>query len=354
MKLYKLVMLLSPWLLITGIYLLVRFGGTHETADWASSTSSIIIMWLVGSIILAAFFHFSNYITIKPALRKQAYGVIVFLRVLIVFLGLLLLSLSSRIMLYFQGALSADEILSSWFERLMMTPTLVAFLWLIVATAIVSFIKQMSFMMGEQVLINLLLGKYHHPKEEQRIFMFLALKDSNLFAERLGHTRYCRLIQDCFHDLTESAIDCDVEIYQYVGDEAVLTWKPEKGIEKDNCINLYYKFHKSLKNKAEYYEKNYGAVPLFIAGVNTGPVTVAEIGDIKRDIAYLSDVLNTAARIQGQCKKFNEHLLVSSYIRDLLKHSLSLKFRSLGSVVLKGKEKAVEILTVAPASNKGH
>ena len=135
-------------------------------------------------------------------------------------------------------------------------------------------------MMGEQLLLNLLLGKYHHPKEEQRIFMFLSLKDSNIFAERLGHTNYCKLIQDCFHDLTESALACDVEIYQYIGDEAVLTWTPEKGIKNNNCVNVFYQFHATLKHKYEYYEKNYGKLPEFIAGINSGPVTVAEIGDI--------------------------------------------------------------------------
>jgi len=148
--------------------------------------------------------------------------------------------------------------------------------------------------------------------------------------------------------LTESAIACDVEIYQYVGDEAVLTWKLDDGIRKDNCINVYYKFHQTLKRKEAYYTKQYGELPVFIAGVNNGLVTVAEIGDIKRDIAYMSDVLNTAARIQGQCNEMDESLLVSSYIKGLLSQSVSLQFKSLGSVFLKGKEKAVEILTVSP------
>ena len=349
---FKLMIKLVPWLIITGMYILIRFGGTTAKADWASDNFSMIIMWLVGSVLLTLFFSLSNYITIKAVFRKQAYGIIVLLRVFIVFVGLLFLSLSSRIMLFMQGQLDADQIVISWVERLLSIPTLIAFLYLIIATAIVSFIKQMSFMIGEQVLVNLLLGKYHIPKEEQRIFMFLSLKDSNLYAERLGHREYCHLIQDCFHDLTESAIACDVEIYQYVGDEAVLTWKLDKGIKQDNCVNVYYKFHQTLKRKETYYKKNYGELPVFIAGVNNGMVTVAEIGDIKRDIAYMSDVLNTASRIQSQCHEFNEPLLVSSYISTLLKNSNALKFTSLGSVLLKGKEKAVEILTVSPATNK--
>ena len=56
----------------------------------------------------------------------------------------------------------------------------------------------------------------------------------------------------------------------------------------------------------------YGTMPQLVAGVNAGLVTVAEIGDIKPNITYLSDVLNTAARIQDQCERFDKPLLISS------------------------------------------
>ena len=45
----------------------------------------------------------------------------------------------------------------------------------------------------------------------------------------------------------------------------------------------------------------YGETPIFNAGMDAGVVTVTEIGDIKRDLAFHGDVLNTAARIQGLC-----------------------------------------------------
>ncbi len=42
-----------------------------------------------------------------------------------------------------------------------------------------------------------------------------------------------------------------------------------------------------------------------------GKVTAVEIGDIKRDIAYHVDTLNTAARIQSVCNEYNKDFLVS-------------------------------------------
>ena len=60
-------------------------------------------------------------------------------------------------------------------------------------------------------------------------------------AEKLGHIQFSRLIQDCFYDLTDIVLMHNVEIYQYVGDEIVFTWKTEEGISNNNCISLFFK-----------------------------------------------------------------------------------------------------------------
>jgi adenylate cyclase len=209
----------------------------------------------------------------------------------------------------------------------------------------------MSNMVGGRVLINVMLGKYHHPKDEDRIFMFLDLKSSTTYAERLGHTLYCRLIQDCFHDLTESAIKHKVEIYQYVGDEAILTWTINDGIKNENCINVFFDFQGALEKRTDYYREKYNMLPEFKAGINYGTVTVAEVGDIKRDVAYLSDVLNTAERIQGQCNEYGKALLISSFVKDILSNSTSHNYKRLGFIHLKGKEEKVEIFSVEKKDN---
>ena len=85
------------------------------------------------------------------------------------------------------------------------------------------FILQVSDKFGQGVLISFLLGKYHRPKEEDRIFMFMDLKSSTTHAEKLGHIKYSQFIQDCFFDITDVVIKYDAKIYQYVGDEVVLS-----------------------------------------------------------------------------------------------------------------------------------
>jgi adenylate cyclase len=326
--------------------MLIRFYGTKDTMDWAANTQIFIGVWLLAGVFFGTAYWFTTIISDKPQLRRKSYGFLISLRVITMVFVTLIMLLVLRFIAFFTGAIEADEILPTFVEHMTSKLMIVILLYIGIVSAILGFIRQTSLMVGARVLKNLLLGKYRSPRDEKRIFMFLDLKSSTTYAERLGHARFCRLIQDCFHDLTDSAIKHEVEIYQYVGDEAILTWTMDEGTRNVNCIQVYFDFQGRLEKKSDYYKKEYDLVPEFKAGVNSGPVTVAEIGDIKRDIAYLSDVLNTAARIEAQCNKYGKHLLISSYVKDLLPKDGRYTFAPLGSVSLKGKEEEVEIFSV--------
>ena len=105
-------------------------------------------------------------------------------------------------------------------------------------------LRQINLMLGEKNLRKFLMGKFYQPREEERIFMFLDLRSSTTIAEKLGHEKYSRLMQDCFNDLGV-VIENDAEIYQYVGDEAVLTWSMEGGLKDQNCIRAFFTFKRA-------------------------------------------------------------------------------------------------------------
>ena len=69
--------------------------------------------------------------------------------------------------------------------------------------------------------------------------MFMDLRGSTAIAEKLGHHKYSEMMQSCFHDLTSIVINYKASIYQYVGDEVVLTWEKERGITNNNCIKAF-------------------------------------------------------------------------------------------------------------------
>lgn len=217
------------------------------------------------------------------------------------------------------------------------------------AVMIALFILQVSEKLGQGVLINFLLGRYHRPREVDRIFMFLDLKSSTTYAEKLGHVRYSELIQDCFYDLTDVVAKHQAQIYQYVGDEAVLLWNVAPGLKNQNCVNSFFSFGHAIEEKKEYYQQKYAMVPEFKAGLDFGRVTVAEVGEIKKELAYHGDVLNTASRITGRCNDLGENILISERLKEQLRDPLVTdRFEQIGEVQLKGKAKPVNIFRVNP------
>ena len=80
-------------------------------------------------------------------------------------------------------------------------------------------------------------------------------KRNKLFiAEELGHIQFSRLIQDCFTDLSVVR-DYKVDIYQYVGDEAVLSWSIANGLENFNCIKAYFEVENLLEKRDDFNTK---------------------------------------------------------------------------------------------------
>ncbi len=199
---------------------------------------------------------------------------------------------------------------------------------------------------GPGVFVDLLKGKYHRPRTEHRIFMFLDLKNSTTIAENIGHARYFELLRSFFEVITDAIINSNGEIYQYVGDEIVISWSMDKGLTHANALNCFFEMKSTIKNNELLFLQTYQTVPEFKAGVHAGAVTVGEIGIIKKDIVYSGDVLNTAARLMELCKTHNKDIVVSGEIHSKFSHHNMLLFEKLGVTQLRGKEEPIELYTV--------
>jgi adenylate cyclase len=225
-------------------------------------------------------------------------------------------------------------------------PFLAMVIYLLMVSALFNFLRQVSKKFGRGVMLGLMLGRFHNPREDERIVMFLDLKSSTTHAEKLGHIRYSRLIQDCFYDLNHLLVNYEAQIYKYVGDEAILSWEITAGLRNNNCLHIFYAYHRLLQERSDYYQSEYGLVPEFKAGLNLGRITVAEVGEDRREIEYHGDVLNTAARIQGKCNFYGKRLLISEELEAVLEADESLIATEIGSIELKGKEQQVGVFSV--------
>jgi adenylate cyclase len=191
------------------------------------------------------------------------------------------------------------------------------------------------------VFWEILTGKYLKPRNEKRIIMFLDLKDSTPIAEQLGHEKYFLFIMDFIYYVSKAVLENNGMIYQYVGDEVVVTW-PYKQSNVLKSIQAVIESRKAMQRKSDYFRREYGVTPEFRVGLHAGDITIGEIGVIKKDIAISGEAMNTAARIRSACNELNQKFVVSKEYFDtgILK---SWQGESLGEVSLKGMDETIEL-----------
>lgn len=176
-------------------------------------------------------------------------------------------------------------------------------------------VSQINSLHTKGDLMNFVLGRYNRPKEVERIFCFIDLKGSTTIAERLGHFGFANFLKDYYSDITGALRKTNAQIYQYVGDEVVLSWSIKHGLENNNMINCFFEMKKTLFEMKQKYIAKYGVYPEFKAGMHRGNVIVTWVGELKKEIVYVGDVLNTTARIREDCSRLAKDFLVSE---DLL------------------------------------
>jgi adenylate cyclase len=283
------------------------------------------------------------YLTDRFLSRRFSFGRMVFisgLGYLAVIIILILLAFS--VLQTFIDSRFAGEDLRRYFAN---GNHIVLIVYCFIVGFLIEFIQELDLKFGPGNLWKMLKGTYYHPVAEERVVMFLDMRSSTTHAEKLGHIKYSRLIQDCFQDISVVA-DHAGQIYQYVGDEAILTWDGQTGFDNNNCVNAFFAYQDQLASRRAYYQTQYGLEPEFKAGVNVGDMTIAEVGDIKREIAFLGDAINTAARVQSMCNELGHDLLVSGPVVDRLADPTSVRMQSVGDVSLKGKTSGIEIYVV--------
>jgi adenylate cyclase len=239
---------------------------------------------------------------------------------------------------YYRSEQYRDFVLGGRFVVALVILTLVSFF--------INFVRQLNRMLGPGTLVNLLLGRYHRPVAEDRIFMFLDLNDSTAIAEKLGPLRFNDFKNDFFYDVAEPVLQTRGQIYQYVGYEVVVTWSTERGLRQGNCLRCVFLVTEHLHEQKARYLARYGIVPEFKAGLHGGPVVTAEIGDIKKDIVHSGDTVNTAARVEAQCRPLERRVLVSESLLQQCRLPDELEAEDMGERELRGKAGALRLYSI--------
>ena len=324
--------------LFLGVLIAITMNVAVLGSDWQAFTQGLFSGILIGILLHLGDKPFNRYIT-----RKFNFPITLVLGtalLLILFIGAEIFTLS--LVQFPQGgqwAIATEFLHPSLYLGLAWN----AFLF----SLILNILKLSSRIIGPQIFWNYLRGKYHKPVGEERIFMFIDLNSSTGMAETMSLEKYHSLLRNFFNSLSGPVGRFNGEIYQYVGDEVVITWPMKEGLTGANCLRCYHHIVQTVERQQRFYIRKYGFMPDFKVAIHGGWVIAGEIGKTKADIVFHGDVMNTTERILQQCRNLGQRLLMSEYIAKRLDFPAPMQAIFVDTLVLKGKKKSIGVYTVA-------
>ncbi len=345
---------LNQYFFIYDLLTLKRLSGSFPF--WGEFTGSIIFALLGGLVAgyVLVFKMGSHY-----RRKSFAFGVINsgFLFI-ITYVGLAVIGLLIIDVVYFSFQMPFSAALSKSIDNVLFnifSPSFFINVFLFgLLVSCTQFMLQVNDKFGPGILWKFITGKYYHPRQEERIFMFLDLRSSTTIAEKMNSKKFFMLLKEIYNDMTEPILNSKGEIYQYVGDEVVVSWPVEKGLAGNNCLLCFFSIQRAIEERKEHYIREYDLLPSFKAGLHIGEATVGEIGVIKKDIVYSGDVLNTTSRIEGQCNNFDVNILLSAELLERMQLSNEYQQTALGEISLKGKQEMVLLYTIKDKTSCPH
>ena len=342
------------WAIFGFVYVILERGilGDSEFYPATSNISdfrSSLIFTPIGSFIMGFLHGLVEVLWMKKKFRNRSFWMkilfksTVYLLMIILFLATLTLLINS---IRYNGSPWEPEVVKSLIQFYTAFAFWSIVLYMTIIADVALFFSEVRDYLGGSIFYNYSFGTYFKPKKETRIFMFLDMKSSTTIAEKMGHARYFDLIKTYYADMTDPLLETYGEIYQYVGDEIVVSWSEKEGLEKNNCLRCFQKINESIQRSGDSYRAEFGFVPEFKAGIHVGEVTTGEIGTLKKEIIYTGDVLNTSARIQSLCNHYNARILISKPLKELLLETAEITFTEIGDITLRGKTRSMPLYKV--------
>jgi adenylate cyclase len=216
------------------------------------------------------------------------------------------------------------------------------------ATFATIFVLQMSQLVGARTLRNIVLGRYHRPRDEHRFFLFVDIVGSTALAERVGAAAVHRFLNIVFGLASDVIDDHDGEIHQYVGDEVVLTWTVQEGRRDARPIRCFLAIAVALAEASPVLQREFGVAPRVRGALHAGAVISGEVGKSKREVVFHGDVMNTTARLEQLARDLDRALIVSADALARLEQRDGYVLEDLGAQAVRGRAAPVLVYAVTP------
>lgn len=207
--------------------------------------------------------------------------------------------------------------------------------------------RHASQLIGDRVFRHITFGRYHRPRIEERFFLFIDIVGSTAVAERLGPLSVHRYLDRVFRLASDPIDEHDGDVYQYVGDQIVVTWVAAAGRPAARPLACLLAVHASLAAAEAAFLRDFGTVPRLRAALHAGEVVTGEVGGTRRSIVFHGDVLNTTARIEDLTRELGRPYLVSADALARMEGAPAFALEDLGTHALRGRQAGVRVHALA-------
>lgn len=210
-------------------------------------------------------------------------------------------------------------------------------------------VLQAAGLVGRRTLADIVRGRYHQPRLERRFFLFVDMVGSTAIAERLGPLESHRMLARVFSAAAEPIAGNRGEIYQYVGDEIVVTWTQEEGSRSARPVRSFFDMQAALRERSAEFRAAFGEVPELRGALHLGEVVAGEVGEQRRAIVFHGDAVNATSRLEQAARELGCLFLVSDDALQALGPLGGLRCRDMGELALRGRQRPIRAWAVEQA-----
>ena len=183
-------------------------------------------------------------------------------------------------------------------------------------------------------------------KRELTLF-FSDIEKFSSFSEKLDPTTLTSLLNEYLSDMTDIILEEGGYLDKYIGDAIVAFWNAPLA-QPDHAIRACraaLRCQRRLAEKREAYKQRTGVTIKARIGMNTGEVTVGNMGSRDRfNYTVLGDAANLASRLEGANKAFGTYAMISEATWS--KTDGRFIGRELGQLRVVGREKPVRVFEI--------
>jgi adenylate cyclase len=184
-------------------------------------------------------------------------------------------------------------------------------------------------------------------EKRELTLLFSDIEKFSSFSEKLDPETLTSLLNEYLSDMTDIILQEGGYLDKYIGDAIVAFWNAPAN-QADHAVRAartVLRCQRMLVERRAHYQRKTGVVLKARIGMNTGEVTVGNMGSRDRfNYTVLGDAANLASRLEGANKVFGTYNMISE--TTWLQTQGQFLGRELGRIRVVGREQPVRVYEI--------